>query len=170
MQIFDTAIILGHVANNGVLSARQIKRANKAIELFKKGEVKHIITTGGVGGLFNNTSTPLGKQIKNYISSKTVPEDIVFDENKSTDTAENAVFSLEIMNQHAFKSAVVVSSFPHILRAKLIFAGVFSKDIKLSYRISDFWGGFSYTIWDTLWEIGGWLKYFFNTFKNGNDI
>jgi uncharacterized SAM-binding protein YcdF (DUF218 family) len=158
--MYDAAIVLGHVSKHGKLSLRQIKRANKAFELFKTGAAKNIITTGGIGGLFNNTDTPLGKQVKEYLLDLGVPEDSIFEENASKNTQENAINSLEIMKTQNFKSAMVITSFPHNLRANVIFKRVF-KGYIISTNTSDYWVGIVDTVWDIAWEIGGWIKLYF---------
>lgn len=160
---YDTGIVLGHVQFKKGPSARQKKRLNKSLSLFKQGEIDSIITTGGLG-MFNRTNVPLARWAKDYLVEIGMPFSKVYMEEKSKDTIDNAKNALEIMKKREMKSAIVITSIDHIARAKVIFKDVFPKNIPLKFVVSDYhWGVL--TFWDLAWQIGGWIKYYLKKSK-----
>ncbi|OGM14891.1 hypothetical protein A3A76_02065 [Candidatus Woesebacteria bacterium RIFCSPLOWO2_01_FULL_39_23] len=157
-MIYDAGIILGHSYFPLGFSSRQKKRMNKVLELYKEKKIKYIITTGGVGGLFNPTSKPLGKLTKEYLVSMGVEKGRTVEDNRSVNTYENAKFSLSLMRKHNLSSALIVTSADHMGRARMIFNDVFPSSIKLDFVVSDYFSGL-WSIWDFFWHAAGWVKY-----------
>lgn len=151
-------VILGHVYWNGKFSERSIRRLEEGIKIFKQYKVDYLITTGGAG-LFNDSEIPMGVLMKDYLVTRGVPQDKVFVEQTSMNTDENALGALEILKAHDIKDVVIITSADHMTRAKLIFQDIFPDDYKLNYAISDYFIG-AWSIWDFVWHIGGWGKYF----------
>jgi uncharacterized SAM-binding protein YcdF (DUF218 family) len=130
----------------------------KALQLLHEGKIKYVITTGGKERLFNRSSTPFGELAKQWYIKRGVDADKIIPENTSTTTYENAKNSLEIIQTRKFKSAFIVTSFPHILRSRKIFNDVFPENIQMDFIISDYVAGI-WTLWDVIWECAGWMKY-----------
>ncbi|WP_084146953.1 YdcF family protein [Paenibacillus wynnii] len=66
-----------------------------------------------------------------------VPQDAILTENAALSTYDNAKYTLPIMKEHGFTSAIVVSSDYHMRRVKFIFDHVYKKSgIKLTYVAS----------------------------------
>lgn len=63
-----------------------------------------------------------------------VPQDAILTENAALSTYDNAKYTLPIMKEHGFTSAIVVSSDYHMRRVKFIFDHVYKKSgIELTY-------------------------------------
>ena len=155
----DAIVVLGHYCNfKGNLSRRQRARALKAVQLLDKYPDVRIIVTGGRGKTFNRSSTSLARHVKSYLQQLGVPSEKILLEDKSVDTAQQAVYVNELAHSHKFTSLAIVTSFPHILRTKHTFDKVFSEDYSLHYITSDYWSGIFNTPWDCLWELAGWVK------------
>lgn len=93
-------------------------RLEKAVKLYQEGFAYY----GSVEQLYERAQS-LG-----------VPTEAILLEVKSTSTIENARFSKEVMLQHKFQSAIVVSSNFHMRRVKILFDQTFRKsDIELTY-------------------------------------
>ena len=97
--------------------------------------------------------------MENYLVMQGIPQDKVFVEQVSKNTDENALGSLEILKAGGVEDVVIITSADHMQRAKLIFQGIFPDNYKLNYAISDYFIGF-WSIWDFVWHIGGWSKYY----------
>ncbi|MDP4181704.1 MAG: YdcF family protein [Bacillota bacterium] len=89
-------------------------RLQNALALYKKGVAKSIIVSGGQG---SDEKTSEANVMKKWLIKNKVPEDIIFEEDKSTSTYENLKFSKKIMKEKGFKSAVIVTNDYHIFRA-----------------------------------------------------
>ncbi len=126
LQKADVIIVLGNPATDTCKPAPVMKnRVLKGIELFKKGMASTILFTGNsVWNSCNEADVMADFAILNGISNV----DIIR-ENQATNTYQNAYFSVKKMQENKFKSAIIVSSKPHLKRA----CSVFSKyDITLS--------------------------------------
>lgn len=157
MQTRDAAIVLGHYDTKSGLTIRQIKRLEKAVKLYEQAKVKSIITTGRAG-IFNK-KIPMGARMKSYLITLGVPQDVIFQETRAANTKENALNSLEIVEACGFKDIVVITSFPHIIRAKRIFLTVYPSNMKISFEISDIIAEPFVTLRDLLWEFFAWVKH-----------
>lgn len=111
---FDAALVLG--GNNTVLESR----ANAAAALYRAGQCKLFITTGGVCW-----DTPYGfvteaQALEKYMIDAGVPAQYIFREDKATTTIENMSYSKEMLTQHLGERKLrlaVVTSYSHIVRS-----------------------------------------------------
>lgn len=107
-------------------------RVEKAVELYKAGYAPYIILSNskestGVSGDMLQTALDLG-----------IPQDVLLTEDAALSTYQNAEFTLPIMKEHGFTSAIIVSSDFHMRRVKFIFDHVYKKSgIELTYVGSD---------------------------------
>jgi uncharacterized SAM-binding protein YcdF (DUF218 family) len=155
---YDVGIILSHFYGPLIgFSNRQKKRMDKGIELLSKGQVRLLMTTGGTG-LFNPTPRPFGQLAKGYLVKNGVSEHKILVEDRSVNTDQNAEFALELVKKENLKSAIVITSADHMIRAKRIFKEIFPQDFKIDFVISDYVSGI-WTLWDCLWHTAAWIKY-----------
>jgi uncharacterized SAM-binding protein YcdF (DUF218 family) len=110
-----------------VLSGGQ-GRVEKAVELYKTGYAPYILLSNA-----KESTSQSGDMLQTALNLG-IPKDVIFTENAAESTYQNAEFTLPIMKEHDFKSAIVVSSDFHMRRVKLLFDRVYKKsDIDLTY-------------------------------------
>ena len=113
----DVAIVLGASIWEDGVSPVYRERINHAITLYEDGFVDYIILTGGFGeGSYKSDS----QVAKEYALSQSVPEEIIFIEEKSSITEENLEFSKEVMIENDLGTAIIVSDPLHMKRAMLM--------------------------------------------------
>jgi len=110
----DVAIVLGAGTNNGTLSPVFKERVNQGIYLYKKGLVKKLIFTGGIG---ENQDVSDSKVARNYAAQQGVPQNDIIIEEKSRYTHENLTEAKFIMDSLNFSSALIVSDPLHMKRS-----------------------------------------------------
>ena len=113
----NVAIVLGAGTSSGEVSPVYRERINHGIWLYESGYVDYLILTGGIGEGNNVSDAYIAKQ---YAISKSVPEQAIFIEEKSTITEENLENAKAIMNENSFNTAIIVSDPLHMKRAMLI--------------------------------------------------
>ncbi|MEK3683110.1 YdcF family protein [Paenibacillus sp. FSL R10-2736] len=115
-------------------------RVEQGAELYDLHHALHLILSnvsesGGPSGDMHQTALALG-----------IPEEAILTEDAAQSTYQNAQFTLPIMKQHGFKSAIVVSSDFHMRRVKFIFDQVYKKSgIELTYIGAD--SGYNAKTW-----------------------
>ncbi len=111
----EYALVFGH--------AMLIKeRTVKAVEMYKSNRVKKLVFMGGGYGDSNasNDHIPESHQMRDYAIELGVnPEDIIV-EDKSTNTKENVVFTLKILNLTNEDTVMLITSEFHLKRCKAI--------------------------------------------------
>ena len=113
----DVAIVLGAGTSNGEVSPVYRERINHGIWLYENDYVDYLILTGGIGEGNNASDAYIAKQ---YALSKSVPEQAIFIEEKSTITEENLENAKAIMDENSFDTAIIVSDPLHMKRAMLM--------------------------------------------------
>ena len=119
----DVLIVLGCSLYGKTPSPLLEKRLESAIKLYKKKLVKDIIVSGGQG---NGEKTTEAQGMRNYLISKGIAKNKIILEKNSHNTEQNLKYSLKIMREHKFKTALVVTNKFHIYRAIKL-----SKDVGL---------------------------------------
>ncbi|MEK4346221.1 YdcF family protein [Paenibacillus sp. FSL P4-0184] len=110
-----------------VLSGGQ-GRVEQAAELYKAGYAPYIILSNA-----KESTSKSGDMVQTALKLG-IPKDLIFTENAAESTYQNAEFTLPIMQEHDFKSAIVVSSDFHMRRVKFLFDRVYKKSkIELTY-------------------------------------
>ncbi len=113
--------VLSRYMNSNKILCKETKlRANFAIKLALKKNIKTIITSGWA--YRQDTSMPIGKVVGKFISDKIHNSNIkVFSDINSRDTVGDALFIKEkLVNLNCSKLIVVTSDY-HVVRTKLIF-------------------------------------------------
>lgn len=155
--------------DNGYFNAAS-DRFIQALKLYKAGEIKHILISGG-NGKDEDKNFREAAWAKGEFISVGVPDSAVFVEDRSNNTNDNAAYAKKILDSlHLAPPYLLITSAYHIPRATLLFknAGVavdafpcnyFSGNniITLSSFIPHFWVLFEWDLY--LKEAAGYLYY-----------
>ncbi|WP_442604029.1 YdcF family protein [Paenibacillus sp. KN14-4R] len=154
----DVGIVLGAALWKDVPSPGLAERLDHAADLYTKGVFSQIIVSGGMdaGGMITEA-----EGMKRYLINKQVPESNISLEDRSTSTYENLLFSKQIMNEHNWQSAVIVTHHYHGARALDIanFLGLpntylSTTDSKVLYMP---WHQARETLAFTKWKLESWF-------------
>ncbi|CAH0242188.1 hypothetical protein SRABI27_02749 [Pedobacter sp. Bi27] len=123
---FDVGIVLGGFSglnkrNNEIAFNWAGDRLFQAIALYKKGQIKQILLSGGSANLIDRKIKEADLVIQ-YLKLIGIPDSAILIENQSRNTIENARYSLALIAKNKPKAKIlVITSAWHIPRAKLIF-------------------------------------------------
>ncbi|MQR02357.1 YdcF family protein [Glaciimonas soli] len=118
LKISDVAIVFGNKVNpDGSVSPRLAARLNKAVELYNSGIIPNLIVSGGIGKEGIDEAIAMRK----YLVDRKIPSTSILVDSQGNTTADTAKNSAAMMRQHGFKSALLVSQYFHISRARLAF-------------------------------------------------
>ncbi|HEY0163701.1 MAG TPA: YdcF family protein [Edaphobacter sp.] len=114
---FDTIVVLGTPSRlDGSPSPEQRERVLEGVREYKAGVAPRIIMTGGPAhNHFVEAHT-----MALFAATQGVPASAIFEEQQAQNTIQNIYYSAEIMHQHDWRSAEVVSSPYHLGRTALI--------------------------------------------------
>lgn len=126
---FDTIIVLGTPSRlDGTPSPEQRERVLEGVREYKAGVAPRIIMTGGAAhNHFVEAHT-----MAQFAASQGVPPSAIFEEPQAQNTIQNIFYSAQIMHQHGWSSAEVVSSPYHLGRTSLILLAFNSRQPALS--------------------------------------
>ncbi|MGO4209516.1 YdcF family protein [Terriglobus sp. 2YAB30_2] len=114
---FDAIVVLGTPSkDDGTPSPEQRERVLEGVRQWKAGIAPVIIMTGGAA----HNRFVEAHSMAVYAEQQGVPESAVIEEGKAQNTVQNIYYSNEIMQQHGWHSAEVVSSKSHLPRAGMI--------------------------------------------------
>lgn len=114
---FDAIIVLGQPTKpDGTIAPEAQERMEEGVREYKRGVAKVIIPTGGKA----HNDFYEAHAMKEYAISRGVPADAIIEEDQAKDTIQNIYFSWQIMQQHGWHTAEVVSSPSHLPRTSLI--------------------------------------------------
>ncbi len=114
----DAVIVLGAGIHGESLSITLRNRLDVAVEYYKNNPDCVIVVSGGQGPQEDITEA---LAMKRYLLEKDIPFEIVFEEGRSTSTAENFRFSKEILDSYFYNkqySVAFVTDDFHIYRAE----------------------------------------------------
>jgi uncharacterized SAM-binding protein YcdF (DUF218 family) len=101
---------------DGKPNAELRRRTEKVVELYKQGLAPNIIFTG------SDTGAGCEAEVMKEVAVKLgVPPEKIFTETKAVDTITNSRYSVAIMKQHGWKSAILVSNKYHVKRGEWLF-------------------------------------------------
>lgn len=116
---FDAIIVLGTSADrDGNPGPDQLARVTEAVHEYERGVAPRIIFTGAA---VSNTFVEAHVMAR-AARAQGVPESAIYMEPRARDTVQNACFSVQIMKDHGWHSAEVISHASHLPRAGLIFS------------------------------------------------
>lgn len=104
------------VYKDGSLSPWLKGRVDAALALYRNKQVKRIFVSGGVG----DSKFPEGDAMRNYLVQQGVPPEDIFTDNEGDNSYLTAKNFIALNEKEHFRSAVVVSSYFHVLRSKYI--------------------------------------------------
>jgi uncharacterized SAM-binding protein YcdF (DUF218 family) len=120
---FDALVVLGcAVRADGHASAALRRRTLHAVDLWHKGKAPRLILTGGVGKY-----PPAESAVSADLAELSgVPRDVIFLEERSTSTRENARFAATVHPDAPDWSVLVVTDGYHCWRSQKLFGHHFS--------------------------------------------
>jgi uncharacterized SAM-binding protein YcdF (DUF218 family) len=113
-RLSDAAIVLGAAVQDGKPSPVFAARLDHAIDLHKRGIVRHLVLTGGIGEGDNVSESAAGAA---YSIARGVPTEQIFTESVSQTTLQNLVEARRLLQSAGLKSALLVSDPLHMRRA-----------------------------------------------------
>jgi uncharacterized SAM-binding protein YcdF (DUF218 family) len=114
---FDTLIVLGNpTTEKGNPSSGQRERVLEAVREYKAGVAPAIIMTGGAA----HTRFIEAETMAALAERNGVPASAIVKEPQALNTIQNLYYSEQIMRQHGWTSAEIISSPDHLPRAALI--------------------------------------------------
>ena len=113
----DVAIILGAATYHDQVSPVYRERINHGIALYKKGYIKKIIVTGGVGNGNHESDANIARK---YAVTQGIPVEDILIEDTSEITQENLENSKKIMDTEGYQTAIIVSDPLHMKRSILL--------------------------------------------------
>lgn len=117
----DIAIVLGNQVNpDSSLSPTLQSRVDKALQLYRQGQVPLVMVSGGNGHDERPGRVKEGMAMKRYLVAHGVPADRVIEDNEGENTYLTAKDFLVVADSLHLHSAIAVSSFYHITRTKYI--------------------------------------------------
>jgi uncharacterized SAM-binding protein YcdF (DUF218 family) len=117
-QPADAIVVLGAlVLPNGQPGPDLTVRTRHAVALYQTGLASHLICTGGI----KDEPASAAAVSRALAISLGVPQDVILLADGSANTEEDARQVATVMNQHGWRSAIVVSHPLHMYRVKLFF-------------------------------------------------
>lgn len=113
----DAAIVLGAAVWGDEPSPVFRERINHAINLYKRGIVRSIIFTGGVGENDNLPEAVVGKR---YAMARGVKQADILIETESHTTHQNLEYAQKVASKYRFSKFLIVSDPLHLKRAVLM--------------------------------------------------
>jgi len=114
----DAAVILGNTVNpDGTLSVRLAQRLRRGLELYRAGQVKRLIVSGGLGREGFYEGTKMGE----YLRQQGVPDSALIVDNHGNTTQQTVRNVLLLRDSLHFTRLLVVSQYYHLTRTKMLF-------------------------------------------------
>ena len=110
----DAAVVLGAAVWTKEVSPVFRERINHAINLYRKGQVRKLIFTGGQGNPGEPTESSAARQ---YALESGVPASDILIEEKSHNTYENILYAKQLADTNGMKKVLIVSDPLHMKRA-----------------------------------------------------
>jgi uncharacterized SAM-binding protein YcdF (DUF218 family) len=108
----------------------------QVVKLYKLGAISHILISGG-NGKDEDKNFREGVWVKGELTVMGIPDSVIFVEDKSNNTFDNATFAKEILDSvHLKPPYLLITSAQHIPRASLLFknAGVSTIAFPCNYK------------------------------------
>lgn len=115
----DAAIVLGAAVVNDAPSPVFAARLDHAVDLYRRGIVKNLILTGGVGAGDTRSESTVGAS---YAIERGVPADRIFKESVSRTTRQNLAEAKRLMQTYHLQTCLLVSDPLHMRRASIMCA------------------------------------------------
>lgn len=110
----DAAVVLGAAVWTDNVSPVFRERINHAINLYRRGQVRKLIFTGGQGNPGEPTESSAARD---YALQSGIPAGDILIEEKSHTTYENILYAKQLADTHGMKKVLIVSDPLHMKRA-----------------------------------------------------
>ncbi len=110
----DAAVVLGAAVWTTNVSPVFRERINHAINLYRRGQVRKLIFTGGQGNPGEPTESAAARD---YALQSGIPASDILIEEKSHTTYENIMYAKQLADTHGIKNVLIVSDPLHMKRA-----------------------------------------------------
>ena len=123
--VYNCGIVPGGFASpdaegNGYFNATS-DRFIEVVKLFKLGKITHILISGG-NGKADDKDFREGLWVKGELTEMGIPDSIIYIEDRSNNTADNAVFAKKILDSILLRQPyLLITSAVHMPRASLLF-------------------------------------------------
>jgi uncharacterized SAM-binding protein YcdF (DUF218 family) len=141
-KAYEAGIVMGGMlafndSNDHLVFNSNCNRLTSALELYKKGVIKRIIISGGSGSVAypsKREASLLKKFMVNYLS---IPDSVIFIENKSDNTRQNAIFTKKLLKILSIskKDLILITSPLHKPRAFLCFKKVGISVVNYEFKV-----------------------------------
>ncbi len=111
----DVGIVLGASLWNNEPSPALRERLQRALTLYKNGQVDRLIVSGGLD--YNGSTLSEAEGMRNYLVREGVPEQAVVMEPLARSTYENVLFSKRIMDTNNWKTSILITHDYHAARS-----------------------------------------------------
>ena len=110
----DAAVVLGAAVWTNQVSPVFKERINHALNLYRKGQVRKLIFTGGQGNPGEPTESAAARD---YAIPSGIPTSDILIEEQSHTTSENILYAKQLADTHGIKKVLIVSDPLHEKRA-----------------------------------------------------
>ena len=110
----DAAVVLGAAVWTNQVSPVFKERINHAINLYRRGQVRKLIFTGGQGNPGEPTESTAARD---YALQNGIPASDILIEEKSHNTYENILYAKQVADTHGLNKVLIVSDPLHMKRA-----------------------------------------------------
>lgn len=115
----DVIIVLGSgLRRDGRPGDALLRRSIWASDLYHAGLARSVICTGGIGRTQTRSEASACREV---LIRQGVPDEVIYLDEQSLSTEENAIYAHEIMDAQGWESAILVTDSFHMLRADWIF-------------------------------------------------
>lgn len=121
MRTADAALVLGAAVSGGEPSPVFRERIRHAVALYKAGQVRALVMTGGLGPGDRVTE---GEAAAEWARKEGVPNSAILIEHRSRTTRENISNSVPLLIEHKLDRVLIVSDPLHMRRALAIAAAL----------------------------------------------
>ncbi|MES2646355.1 MAG: YdcF family protein [Bacteroidota bacterium] len=125
-KVYSCGIVLGGFASVATDSFPYFNGAAdrfiQVLKLYKLGSIKHILVSGG-NGKDDNKNFREATFVKQELTIMGVPDSVIFTEDRSKNTADNARFSKAVLDSvHLPPPYLLITTATHMKRASLLFS------------------------------------------------
>ncbi len=164
VSTYSCGIVLGGFAStdadeNGYFNVTA-DRFIQAVKLFKLGKIRHILISGG-NGKTNKRNFREAAWVQGELKAMGIPDSVIFFEDRSNNTADNAVYAKQILDSVQLKPPyLLITSAHHVPRASLLFknAGISAVPFPCNYISGRGTFGFS-SLLPKFAVLSGWNPY-----------
>jgi len=124
-EVYSYGIVLTGMTNysnnyNRAYFNRSVNRITDAIRLYNAGKIKKLLITGGSGRVFD-TDFKESVFLRDFLLTIGIPKKDIIIEPESRNTAENAIYTAEILKTKKYDKLLLITSAFHMRRSEACF-------------------------------------------------